>query len=101
MFAILKTGGKQYRVSSGSIINIEQLNKAEGEEVLLNEVLMVEKEDGSIVLNPKNASVKVLIVSNFRGEKVIAFKKRRRHTYKKKVGHRQDLTKIKVISIEA
>ena len=71
----------------------------EGTEFDLTEVLMLEKQDGSIELSPKGP-VKGLVVSNFRGEKVIAFKKRRRHTYKKKKGHRQYLTKVKILSIE-
>jgi large subunit ribosomal protein L21 len=99
MFAVVKTGGKQYKVSVGSILNIETLNAEEGSEFILNEVLMLEKE-GDVLINPK-VEVKALIVSNFRGEKLIAFKKRRRHTYKRKKGHRQNLTKIKIISIEA
>ena len=99
MFAVIKTGGKQYKVAVNSMVNIENLNAEEGSEVILEEVLMVENE-GNVVLNPKTAKVKALVVSNFRGEKVIAFKKRRRHTYKRKKGHRQYLTKIKITSIE-
>ena len=99
MFAVVKTGGKQYKIAINSTINVENLNAEEGSEIVLNEVLMVEKE-GDVMLNPK-AQVKALVVSNFRGEKLIAFKKRRRHTYKRKKGHRQYLTKIKILSIEA
>jgi large subunit ribosomal protein L21 len=97
MFAVVKTGGKQYKVQVGSTLNVENLNAEEGAEIILNEVLMVENE-GQVVMNPKT-EVKALVVSNFRGEKLIAFKKRRRHTYKRKKGHRQYLTKIKVLSI--
>lgn len=99
MFAILKTGGKQYKVSNGDSINVENLNLEEGQEVSLNDILMISGDDGSISFN--KGLVKATVVSNFRGEKVIAFKKRRRHTYKRKKGHRQYLTKIKIISIEA
>jgi large subunit ribosomal protein L21 len=99
MFAVLKTGGKQYKVAVGNMINVENLNAEEGSEIILSDVLMIER-DGNVMLSPK-AEVKALIVSNFRGEKLIAFKKRRRHTYKKKKGHRQYLTKIQIISIEA
>jgi large subunit ribosomal protein L21 len=98
MFAVVKTGGKQYKVAVNSTLSVENLNVEEGSEIVLNEVLMLEKE-GDVTLNPK-ATVKALVVSNFRGEKLIAFKKRRRHTYKKKKGHRQYLTKIKILSIE-
>ena len=99
MFAIIKTGGKQYKVALNSIINVENLNAEEGSEVQL-EVLMLENE-GNLALDVSKAIVKALVVSNFRGEKLIAFKKRRRHTYKRKKGHRQYLTKIKIISINA
>lgn len=97
MFAIIKTGGKQYRVRNNDIINVENLNLEEGAEFTFNEVLFVQNEDGSISFNPKDINVKGMVVNNFRGEKLIAFKKRRRHTYKKKVGHRQYLTKVKVV----
>ncbi len=99
MFAVIKTGGKQYKVALNSIINVENLNAEEGSEVQL-EVLMLENE-GNLALDVSKAIVKALVVSNFRGEKLIAFKKRRRHTYKRKKGHRQYLTKIKIISINA
>jgi large subunit ribosomal protein L21 len=99
MFAVVKTGGKQYKVSNGSIIHVENLNAEEGSEVILDNVLMMSSEDGNISF-AHGAKVKALVVINFRGEKLIAFKKRRRHTYKKKVGHRQYLTKLKITSIE-
>lgn len=99
MFAVVKTGGKQYKVAVDSVLNVENLNIEDGAEFTLNEVLMIENE-GNVILDPKSATVKALVVSNFRGEKLIAFKKRRRHTYKRKKGHRQYLTKIKIISIE-
>jgi large subunit ribosomal protein L21 len=99
MFAVVKTGGKQYKVSTGDVINVEDLNAEEGSEILLSEVLMLSNASGEVSFN--NGGVKALVVSNFRGEKVIAFKKRRRHTYKKKKGHRQYLTQLKILSIEA
>ena len=100
MFAVVKTGGKHYKVSNGDFINVENLNVEEGSEIMLPEVLMISQENGDVSFDGK-VGVKALVVSNFRGEKLIAFKKRRRHTYKKKVGHRQYLTKLKIISIEA
>ena len=100
MFAVVKTGGKQYKVSNGDIINVENLNAEEGTEIMLNEVLMLSSEAGEVSFDGKT-KVKALVVSNFRGEKLIAFKKRRRHTYKKKKGHRQYLTQLKIVSIEA
>ena len=97
MFAIVKTGGKQYKVQNNDIISVENLNLEEGSEFKFEEVLFVQKDDGSVVFNPTNEIIKGFVVNNFRGKKVIAFKKRRRHTYKKKVGHRQYLTKVKIV----
>lgn len=99
MFAIVKTGGKQYKVKPDDIIKVERIDAEEGSEILLNEVLMSVTEKGLSFEN--NAPVKAVVVSHFRGDKVIAFKKRRRHTYKKKKGHRQDLTKLKILSFES
>lgn len=99
MFAVIKTGGKQYKIKPDDIINIERIKGEEGSEILLNEVLMHVNMEGNLSFE-NNISVKVQILSNFRGGKLIAFKKRRRHTYKKKKGHRQDLTKIKILSFE-
>jgi large subunit ribosomal protein L21 len=98
MFAIVKTGGKQYKVKPDDIINVERLEGEEGAEIAL-EVLMYVNLEGDLSFE-NNITVKAAILSNFRGIKVIAFKKRRRHTYKKKKGHRQDLTKLKIISFE-
>ena len=97
MFAVVKTGGKQYKVQNNDIISVENLNLEEGSEFKFEEVLFVQKDDGSVVFNPTNETIKGFVVNNFRGKKVIAFKNRRRHTYKKKVGHRQYLTKVKVV----
>lgn len=99
MFAVVKTGGKQYKVKPEDIISIERVKGNEGEEFNLEEVLMHVNNEGNVSFE-NNIKVKALIVSNFRGKKVIAFKKRRRHTYKRKKGHRQDLTKVKIVSFE-
>lgn len=94
MFAILRTGGKQYKVASGDVLAVEKLEGNVGDKLELTDVLMAGDKIG--------AKVKVLaeIVSQFRGEKVIIFKKRRRHNYRRKKGHRQYHTTIKITDIK-
>jgi large subunit ribosomal protein L21 len=92
MFAVVKTGGKQYKFEVGKVTEIERLEISEGEEVSLDEVAMV--VDGANVSLDQH-SVVVQVVSHFRGEKVICFKRRRRTSEsKKKIGHRQNLTRV-------
>ncbi len=99
MFAVIRTGGKQYKVASGDVIAVEKLAGEPGSKVEISDVLMVDKKIGS----PLVAGAKVLaeIVKQFRDEKVIIFKKRRRHNYRRKKGHRQYLTEIKITDIKA
>ena len=94
MFAVIRTGGKQYKVKSGDVLNVEKLEGNAGDKVELGDVLMSGTKLG--------AGVKVLaeIVSQFRDEKVVIFKKRRRHNYRRKKGHRQYLTEIKITDIK-
>ncbi len=99
MFAVIRTGGKQYKVASGLTLSVEKLEGAVGDKVELSEVLIAGEKVGS----PLVAGAKVLaeIVRQFRDEKVIIFKKRRRHNYRRKKGHRQYLTEIKITDIKA
>jgi len=94
MFAVLRTGGKQYKVNSGDVISVEKLEGNVGDKLELGDVLMSGTKLG--------ASVKVFaeIVRQFRDDKVIIFKKRRRHNYRRKKGHRQYLTEIKITDIK-
>jgi large subunit ribosomal protein L21 len=104
MFAVIKTGGKQYRVSAGDVLTVERLSAAEGETVQFNDVLMVGGEDGTTVGVPliDGAGVQAEVLAQARGEKVISFKKRRRkHSSQRKKGHRQHLTKVRVTGILA
>jgi len=96
MFAVIRTGGKQYKVASGDVIAVEKLAGNQGDKVEISDVLMVDS-------NPlvKGAKVLAEIVSQFRDSKVIIFKKRRRHNYRRKKGHRQYLTEIKITDIKA
>lgn len=99
MFAVIKTGGKQYRVQKDSVIIVEKLPGEAGSAVSFDEVLMA----GGKIGTPRveGASVSGEIVKQTRGEKVIVFKKIRRHGYKRKAGHKQDLTVVKITEIKA
>lgn len=101
MYAIVRTGGKQYQVSPGDVIQVEKLSAAAGEEVALNEVLLVKDEDRLRVGTPllENSSVKAKVLAHGRGPKVVIFKFKRRKNYRKKTGHRQDFTQIQIQEI--
>lgn len=99
MFAVIKTGGKQYKVQKDSIIITETIPGDAGTKVSFDEVLMANGKVGTPTV--AGASVSGEIVKQTRGEKVIIFKKIRRHGYKRKQGHKQDLTVIKITDIKA
>jgi large subunit ribosomal protein L21 len=103
MFAVIKTGGKQYRVAAKDTITVMSLEGGPGDAVTFGEVLMLSSEAGTQVGAPfvAGASVAGQIVEQTRGEKVIAFKKRRRKNSKRKRGHRQDLTLVEIVEILA
>ncbi len=101
MYAVIKTGGKQYRVAEDEIITIEKLDGEAGAAVEFGEVLMVGEGTSVKVGAPLVSGAKVTgeLVEQTRGPKVIAFKKRRRKNSRRKRGHRQDLTKVRITSI--
>ncbi|TDR88260.1 50S ribosomal protein L21 [Enterovirga rhinocerotis] len=101
MFAVIKTGGKQFRVAAGDTITIPKLALEAGDKVTFDEVLMLTREGGVEVGAPgvSGASVSGEIVEQARGPKVIAFKKRRRKNSRRKRGHRQDLTIVRIGAI--
>ena len=101
MYAVVKTGGKQYRVSAGDKLRIEKLLSAVGSEVVLDQVLLVGNGDALRVGTPvvKGASVKAKVVSHGLGEKVMIFKLRRRKNSKRHQGHRQGYTEIQITGI--
>ena len=102
MFAVIKTGGKQYRVTASDRIEVEKLGGNAGDSVSFAEVLMVGGEDATLAVGAplvSGASVAGEIVEQKRGPKVIAFKKRRRQNSKRKRGHRQELTLVKITEI--
>ena len=98
MFAVIKTGGKQYKVAKDDVIVIERLTGNEGAKVNFAEVLMVGDKVGSPLVD--GASVEGEIIKQSRGEKVIVFKKRRRQGYKRKNGHKQELSVVKITDIK-
>ncbi|MDD3883679.1 MAG: 50S ribosomal protein L21 [Gallionella sp.] len=103
MYAVIKTGGKQYRVSSGETLKIETIPGDVGASVVLDKVLMVADGDKLSVGKPllNGASVQATIVSHGRGDKVRIFKMRRRKHYRKSQGHRQNYTEIRIDGISA
>jgi large subunit ribosomal protein L21 len=101
MYAVIKTGGKQYRVTPGETIQIEKLPWNVGAELELHGVLAVFKDPDQLLTGEQLSTVKVLgtIVGHGRGEKIRVFKFKRKKQYKRTIGHRQDFTAIKVTDI--
>ena len=100
--AVIETGGKQYKVKEGDIIQVERLEKNPGDDISFDQVLLVTGEDKTKVGNPILKEAKVLgkLIKEFRGEKLIAFKYRRRKNYRRKVGHRQRYSLVKIESVQ-
>jgi len=103
MYAVIKTGGKQYRVAPGEKLKVEKLAGEVGSDVVIDQVLMVADGDNVTVGAPvvAGASVKATVVSHGRHDKVMIFKMRRRKHYRKTQGHRQDYTEIQIQQIAA
>jgi large subunit ribosomal protein L21 len=103
MYAVIKTGGKQYKVASGDVILVEKLEAEAGKSLSLTEVLMIGDGANITVGSPtvKGASVAAEVVEQVKADKVIIFKKNRRHNYRRKNGHRQSLTALKITGINA
>ncbi len=100
MFAVIRSGGKQYHVGSGDRIRVEKIDGNPGDSVDIADVLFAGKQ-GDVKLGEtlSGASVKAEIVRQFRDDKVLIFKKKRRHNYRRTKGHRQYLTEIKITDI--
>lgn len=103
MFAIIRTGGKQYKVQEGDTLLIERLEGDAGSTLEFDHVLAIGDDTKSLIGAPyvEGASVSASIVDHPRGDKIIIFKKKRRHNYRRKTGHRQDLTRIEISAIMA
>ncbi len=104
MFAIIRTGGKQYRVVPNAILKVEKLEVEEGSTITLDEVLAVGQEDGAVTIGAPlvaGASVTATVVAQDRLAKIIIFKKRRRQNSRRKNGHRQHVTVLRIGEIVA
>jgi large subunit ribosomal protein L21 len=101
MFAVIKTGGKQYRVAAGDVVKIESLPAGVGEQVVLADVVAVTDGANVRVGNPtvSGASVKATVMAHGRHPKVTIFKMRRRKHFKKQAGHRQNYTQVRVDAV--
>ena len=100
-FAIIETGGKQYKVSASKILKVEKLNIVKGKKVEFKKVLLVNDDKNTEVGNPtvEGALVEGLVLDNIKDRKILVFKKRRRQNSRKKYGHRQHLSKIQITKI--
>ena len=102
MYAVIQTGGKQYKVETGEELRVEKLEGKTGDEIFFDKVLLVSKEGSLKVGKPvlKNAKVVATITGHGRGPKIVVYKYKKRKGYRKKQGHRQDFTGVKIINIE-
>lgn len=94
-YAIIKTGGKQFSVEAGQTVRVPSLDKKEGDKIDIDTLLVADGKDVKLGA----ATVKATVVGHGRGDKIIVFKKKRRKTYRRKKGHRQDYTEIKIDKI--
>jgi large subunit ribosomal protein L21 len=101
MYAIVEVGGKQYKVEPGCTIDVEKMDVEPGTETQLKDVLMVAKDDKEIILGDalKNAKVIASVQKQFKGRKIVIMKFKRRKNYRRKIGHRQKLTKLLIKDI--
>ena len=101
MFAVIKSGGKQYKVAKEDVIRVEKIDAEEGMTVNLNEVLMVGDENGQTIGAPlvDGAAVSATVLEQMRDRKIIVFKKQRRQNYRRRNGHRQHLTVLRIDDI--
>jgi len=102
-YAVIKTGGKQYRVSPGDVLQVEKLEAAAGSDFSFTEVLMTARDGATRVGTPMLAGAKVTarIIKQGRAKKILIFKKKRRKNYRRHAGHRQYITTVQVTAIEA
>ncbi|MHC1717663.1 MAG: 50S ribosomal protein L21 [Acidaminococcaceae bacterium] len=102
MYAIIQTGGKQYRVSEGDVVSIEKLTAAEGEEVVFDQVLTVVSDSDIKIGKPvvEGAKVTAKVVEHGKGKKILVFKYKAKSNYRKRQGHRQPYTKVEISKIE-
>ncbi len=101
MYAVLRQGSHQYRVSPGDVIQIEKIDAEKGQEVELEDILLLNSADGVEIGEPRipGAAVKARVLRQDRGKKILVYKFKRRKGYEKRKGHRQDFTELKVLSV--
>ena len=102
MYAVIETGGKQYRVSEGDVLRVEKLSADVGESVELDKVLVISKDDGLQVGKPwlEGSKVTVKVLQHGKTDKIIVFKYKPKKNYRRKQGHRQPFTEIQIEKIE-
>jgi len=101
MYAVIKTGGKQYRVQEGDILRVEKLDTEAGTEITFDDVLMIGEGDAlKAGSDAAGASVTGTVTASGRGQKIVVFKKRRRKNYRLTQGHRQSFTSVRIDSIK-
>jgi len=101
MYAVIKTGGKQYRVQEGDVLRVEKLDAETGKEITFDNVLMLgEGESIKAGADAASASVTAVVTESGRGQKIVVFKKRRRKNYRLTQGHRQSFTSVRIEKIK-
>jgi large subunit ribosomal protein L21 len=102
VYAVIETGGKQYRVAAGDMIEVERLPADKGEQVKIDRVLMVAGDTGIEIGAPvvDGATVLATVAEHLRGPKIVVFKMKAKKRYRRKTGHRQELTRLKIDAIE-
>ncbi len=102
MYAIIETGSKQYRAEKNAVLSVEKLDAEKGASITFDRVLLASNGEAISVGTPvlKGASVVAKVLEQYQGDKVISFKKRRRHGYQRTRGHRQKLTKVQITDIK-
>ena len=101
MYAIIATGGKQYKVAEGDVINVEKLDAEAGSEVVFDKVVAVSDKELKVAKDVEGATVSATVMEQGRGKKVIVYKYKRKSGYHKKNGHRQAYTQVKIDKINA
>ncbi|MBI5669810.1 MAG: 50S ribosomal protein L21 [Chloroflexi bacterium] len=101
MYAIFRSGGHQYRAEVGATVDVEKLPFAENETITFDDVLLVGDGDNTVVGQPRveGAAIKATVVKQFRGKKIIVFRYRQRNSYRRKTGHRQYYTRLRIDDI--
>ena len=101
MYAIIRSGGRQYRAEVGADIDVEKLPVDENQSIVIDDVLIIGNGDQTVIGQPRveGATVKATVVKQFRGKKIIVFRYRQRNSYKRKTGHRQYYTRLHIDEI--